>query len=151
MARRRGKRRDFNSSRPRIPPPAPYWRVHAPEGAIWAQSILAEHDDSLGLLLWRAARAARLFIDSPDKARSRLTHAKRSTLCRVFALDEVDVPEALRQSFQAFPKLLARDQTVNESEIADACARVAEWADDNWKAATAFQFAELAAKAQPSN
>lgn len=61
------------------------------------------------------------------------------------------MPETLRQSLQAFPKLLARDQTVNESEIADACARVAEWADDNWKAATAFQFAELAAKAQPSN
>lgn len=151
MARRRGKRRGVNSGRPRIPPPAPYWRVHAPEGGIWAQSILSEHDDSLGLLLWRAARAARLFIDSADKARSRLTHAKWPVLCRVFALDEVDVPETLRQSVPVFPKLLARDEAVDESEIADACARVAEWADENWKAATAFQFSELAAKAEPSN
>jgi hypothetical protein len=66
-------------------------------------------------------------------------------------LDEVEVPETLRQSMQAFPKLLARDETVSESEIAEACTRVAEWADQNWKTGTAFEFAELAAKASPSS
>jgi tetratricopeptide (TPR) repeat protein len=151
MARNRGKGRGVNSSRPRIPPPAPYWRVYSPDGGIWGQSILSEHDDSLGLLFWRAARATRLFIASAENARSRLTYAKWPVLRRVFALDEVDVPEALRESVQAFPKLLSRDETVSEAEIAEACTRVAGWAEENWKAATAFEFAELASKAQPSN
>jgi tetratricopeptide (TPR) repeat protein len=152
MAGKRGKRRGVNSSRPRIPPPAPYWWVYGTEGALWAQLILSEHDDSLGLILWRAARATRLFIDSTEKTRSRLTHAKWPVLRRVFALDEVDLPETvLRQSVEMFPKLLSRDEAVSELEIAEACTNVAQWADDNWKAATAFQFAELAAKAQPSN
>ncbi len=149
MAGKRGKRRG-SDSRPRIPPPAPYWWVQEPNGAIWAQLILSEHDDSLGLTLWRAARVARLFIDSTEKARSRLTHAKWPVLRRVFALDEVDIPEALRHSIEVFPKLFSRDESVSELEIAEACTRVAQWADENWKAATAFQFAELAAKAQPS-
>ena len=125
MAGHRGKRRVVNSSRPRIPPPAPFWRISEREGAIWGQSILSEHDDSLALLLWRAARAVRLFYDSAEKARARLTHAKWHVLRRVFALDEVDLPEALSQSIHVFPKLLSRDETVSESEIADACTRVA--------------------------
>lgn len=151
MAHNRGKRRGVNFSRPRIPPPAPYWLVNEPEGALWCQSILLEHDDSRGLVLWRAARAARLFIDSPENARSRLTHAKWPVLRQVFALDEGALPEGLREGFEAFPRLLARDERVSEPELADACTRAAEWAAENRKAATAFQFAELAAKAQPSN
>lgn len=150
MAGKRGKRRGSDSSRPRIPPPAPFWWVQEPNGAIWAQLIFSEHDDSLGLILWRAARAARLFIDSTEKARARLTHAKWSVLRHVFALDEAELPEGLRQSIEIFPKMLSHDEIVSESEIADACTHVAQWADENWKAATAFQFAELAAKVEPS-
>lgn len=150
MAGKRGKQRGSNSNRLRIPPPAPYWWVEEGRGAIWAQLILSEHDDSLGLILWRAARAARLYIDSSEKARSRLTHAKWPVLRHVFALDVVDLPEPLRQCIEVFPRLLSRDETVGELEIADACTHVAQWADENWKTATAFHFAELAAKAQPA-
>jgi tetratricopeptide (TPR) repeat protein len=149
MARQKTKNTLERAPRRRIPPPPPFWLYDQVKG-FFGLSILHETDGSAGVALWRAARTARLFVDSGAKRREcfgTLSHAK---LREIFSVEEVDPFAHQATIFEIFARARSRPQ-VTEPELASACSRVSEWAGGAWKKQTELHFAELAARVDPND
>lgn len=140
-SQREGRRRE------RIPPPPPHWLYDDSDG-FFGLTILRETDGSTGLALWRAARTARLFVDSTPRWRTAFRALRPARLGDTFTADR-DETET-HSAFREFLRVRSREQ-VMEDELARACASLSEWAGKAWKKATELHFAELAARVNPSN
>jgi len=134
--------------RPRIPPPVPPWHYGSEHG-FWGLPILAECEEPVGLALWRAARAARLFVEIDQKSRKRLSSAKEQTLRQLFVPD--DSGHEWVAPLAVFPQVLGCDPNIDASELARACAELSRIAGESWYPQTELHFAELSARAEPEN
>lgn len=100
------------------------------------------------MALWRAARAARRFIESGIRGsmRGRTAHDGGDLVVNEGEAGAQPIP-----SLDAFARVLARDAGLTASELGEACARVSEWAEESLRPETHMEFAELAARADPDN
>ncbi|HEU4562084.1 MAG TPA: hypothetical protein VFS20_29925 [Longimicrobium sp.] len=146
MARSKKKGKTERKPRRRIPPPPPNWLYDRQKG-FFGLSILHKTDGSTGLALWRAARTARLFVESAPNWREAFRSTGAAKLADVFSIDASDGGGL---HLDEFVRVRSRAE-VPGSEVASACARVGEWAGAEWKKITELHFAELAARADPEN
>lgn len=148
MARPKNRDKSERTPRLRIPPPPPSW-LYDREKGFFGLSILHETDGSTGLALWRAARTARLFVEAAPRRREIFRSLSLAKLRGAYSVDSSDSGSGLH--LDAFIQVRSRTVGMTEAELASACARVSEWAGAGWKKQTELHFAELAARADPTN
>ena len=128
----------------RVPPPLSY----GPE-TVEGEPILDEVLGDAGLLLWKTARSVRLWAGLPVDERGRAFSADAYRHRRQL-LKNTPVPEAVRAELKRAALILGGEPVV-EAEIATACRRVAEWAEQQGMLGTAVAFAQAAALTLPED
>lgn len=129
-------------SRPHQIPPAP-----AP---LDRTGVLAQMESAAGLVLWRALMDVRLWGETPAEERRRLFRAPTADVRERFALACEEIP-ALAPAFGTFALMIQSPALATSAQVAEACVRVHEWADQAGIRSTALLFAEAAAHAEPEN
>lgn len=129
----------------RIIPPLPDWpRTEA--------NVLYELDfRPLGVEFWLAVRKARLWAETPPAAREHLFPRASSGEARARHRAAAAGAPELRDALHVFACLIDRTERVDDSMIAHACARIADWAADRSFFSTATHFALAAATVFPEN
>jgi hypothetical protein len=128
----------------RIPPPID----HGSE-RIDAEPVLLEYPGEMGVALWKTARAVRLWTQvQPDL---RATAFRPDAYERRMALVERVVTDAeLRAELEIAAGVL-RGEDVLPDQVADACARISDWALAVSCTGTAIQFIQAAAFMRPTD
>lgn len=129
------------------PPPV---ILRSPGETLEGSELLEEVEEELGVLLWRALRAATLWAGRRPHGRGPLfAPCARERWLRDAAA--VPVPEPLRGPLHALSSLLAAPGGAAGERAARACAEVAEWAAEAGAPRTALAFAQAAALAAPES
>lgn len=122
-----------------IPPPL----VHGSE-PLEGGAVLEELPGHLGLLLWQALRDVLLWSETTPGARAGL-FASGAADARRAALVEAPIPAPCHEPLVALSGLVDRPESVQDREVAAACAEIAAWAEASDALATALAFAQDAA------
>lgn len=130
----------------RIPPAL----LHEPGTLLEGTGVLKEVPGDLGTLLWQTVRDVSLWADTPPDRRAGLfqvgTVARRQVLAAT-----AQIHETLRADIYAISSVMLSSDTLDPEKPADACLRVARWADDYQYPCTALAFAQSAALTVPSD
>lgn len=139
---------------PRAPtePPTTSRRHHIPPAPrpLDRAGVLAQMESAAGLVLWRALIDVRLWSESAPLDRRGLFRAPTAEVRDRFALACEEIP-ALAPAFGTFALVLRSPDLATSAQIADACARVHDWADRTGLRTVALLFAEAAARAEPES
>lgn len=111
--------------------------------------LLRDDTGPLGFLLWRIISDVLLWTACAPENRSKLFRAAPEDLGEVLAYATLTAPE-LREPLQALLTVSAVPGLADESAVAEAGARVVEWAEGQSMKETAVQFAEAAARIDAS-
>jgi tetratricopeptide (TPR) repeat protein len=111
-------------------------------------SVLGEVSGEAGLMLWQSLRDALLWGEASPAARGALfapeAETRRMAALLAAALDaEVETPLA------ALAHVVGNPGAVTEEEVAQACRRIAKWAEGEGLPACALAFAQAAALVTP--
>jgi tetratricopeptide (TPR) repeat protein len=128
----------------RLPPPIT-WGASALDGGL----ILEEFPDDLGLVLWKTARSVHLWAELPHSERAE-AFAPSAFQGRIRFLKQAVPDTGLRRLLESASDVL-RGVAVDTVGIAAACRRLAEWADEGGKLATALEFMQAAAFVRPED
>jgi hypothetical protein len=112
--------------------------------------VLAQMENTAGLVLWRALVDARLWGESPAADRRSLFRAPTVEVRDRFALACEEIP-ALAPAFGTFALMLRSPDLATSGQVGSACAAVHDWADTAGLRTVALLFAEAAAHADPEN
>lgn len=126
-----------------IPPPL----LHGSE-ALEGGEILNEAAGEAALLLWQTMRDVRLWAQAPAEER-RLLFAAGAAERRLRFVAAADLDDEIRPTLERLARLL--DGGSSAEEVADACSKLAEWAQRAARPATALAFAQDAALAAPTS
>lgn len=133
------------SRRPRVPPVL----VRGSE-RFEGLSILDEITDDLGLVLWRSLRNVLIWARTPAELRERLFDGMAAPL-REGDLARLSPEAELHGPLSVIVALLERPGAVHLPRLVNACRRIALWAEDRGALATALDWAQAAALAQPES
>jgi tetratricopeptide (TPR) repeat protein len=115
---------------------------------VWRRSergILDEIPTVVGLVLWQLVRHVRYWVASTASQREDLFHGTpQPWVATKYRHAEIEAPP-IAGAIRALLNVTAAPNGVAETEVADACSQVAEWASATGCAETALQFAEAAA------
>jgi tetratricopeptide (TPR) repeat protein len=113
-------------------------------------SILDEITDDLGLVLWRSLRNVVLWAHTPAGQRAHLFDGMAAPLRSADLARLAPEPE-LHGPLSVIVALLERPGAVDVPRLANACRRIALWAEDRGALATALDYAQAAALAHPES
>lgn len=119
-----------------------------PTGQRHPFDLCGEVEDNLGIVLWKRARAVKLWAGTRPERRPGLfvEPGPHSAEQLVRALEQA--PE-LGEPLGVLMALVRSPEEARRADVAAACLQVAEWADRGGNLETALQFAEAAATAHP--
>jgi len=109
--------------------------------------LLRDDTGPLGFLLWRIISDVLLWTGCPPDQRAGLFRYAREGRGEPQAYATLAAPE-LREPLRVLLTVSVTPELADASAVAEACARVVEWADGQGMKETAVQFAEAAARAQ---
>lgn len=112
--------------------------------------LLVEHPCEAGVILWQLLRDVTLWVGVPEPNRVKLFSPK-APVRQWQTLLEVEVSESVRPYLLLARNLLSTDRRPEASELAQACRKIAEWADEQSRPQTAIAFAQAAALAWPES
>jgi tetratricopeptide (TPR) repeat protein len=119
-------------------PQAPKWRRSE-------RGILDEIPTVVGLALWQLLRHLQDWVAATPAERERLFHETRQPwVATKFRHAEIEAPE-IAGAIRALLDVTSSPNGVLATDVADACAKVAEWASAAGWGETAIQFSEAAA------
>lgn len=118
-------------------PPVPEWRRAELQ-------ILADVDDALAVVLWRAVRDVRAWMEAPPGRRATIVQPPTPSVRERLSYAAAQAPK-LAGALGQFTNLLNAPASVDPHALAAACAVVAEWAEERAHSETSIQFAEAAA------
>jgi tetratricopeptide (TPR) repeat protein len=102
---------------------------------------------TLGAVLWRALSKVLLWAGTPVEERNRVFIAARSAGQSALLIREARDEEPLLEDALEWLDLFTRSPlAVNPEKVAEACCRVAVWAESNEYTSTSLHFAEAAAQ-----
>jgi tetratricopeptide (TPR) repeat protein len=127
----------------RIPPPI----THG-EDSLDALVVLRELPDDLALVGWKTIRSVRLWAELPPEERGAV-FAPDALAARLLLVREIESPE-LRGALEDAARVLAPDPA-QPAEVADACGRLAAWADERGASGAALEFLQAGALVLPSD
>jgi tetratricopeptide (TPR) repeat protein len=125
-----------------ILPPLPWRRTES--------EVIRDLDESLGLMLWSAVRAVRMWIATSSERRMELAQTPTVAMRDRYAFSQIQAPE-LSAALGTFASLSSTPTVVDAAQLASACAQVATWAESRMLRETALQFAEAAATLEPES
>jgi tetratricopeptide (TPR) repeat protein len=129
----------------------PTWRRQFPLAPLWRRAdyeILKDVDEALGLVLWRAVRQVREWVDStPVQLANRQRELSPEVRAR-HAFATFQAPE-IAGALRTFATLSTTPRLVDGAQLVTACSAVAEWAEGYALGEMALQFAEAAAAVDP--
>lgn len=140
------RRRPPHLRRPQCIPPA---MLRNPADRLEGDSILREAPEGWGVLLWRTARDATLWGETPPSARGDLF--SEGTATARAALLDTDLPGRLSESIRALHGLLCDPVRADASAIAQRCLEIAGWAHEQGLQHAAMAFAQAAALTSPTS
>lgn len=121
--------------------------AQAPEWRRTERGILDEIPTVVGLVLWQLLRHVRDWVATPPPDREHLFHATLLPwVATKYRHAEIEAP-VIARPIQALLRMTGVPNGVAETDIADACSQIAEWASACGWSETALQFAEAAAVA----
>ncbi|HEX2093535.1 MAG TPA: tetratricopeptide repeat protein, partial [Longimicrobiaceae bacterium] len=126
-------------------PPLPAHVSHSFVGT----GILEEVSGPLGLLLWQSLRDAMLWAATPASYRARLFTSGAAQARR--ASTPSDVEPQLREPLETLRAMVESSGSVSTDEVAHACRKIAQWAEERAAMSTALAFSEAAASAAPGH
>ncbi len=110
--------------------------------------LLRDDTGPLGFLLWRIISDVLLWTGCPPAQRAGLFRDAPVGRGEPLAYATLAAPE-LREPLRVLLTVSVTPELADESAVAEACARVVEWAEAQDMKETAVQFAEAAARLEP--
>lgn len=112
--------------------------------------LLRDDTGPLGFLLWRIISDVLLWTACPPESRAGLFRDAPEGRGEALAYATLTAPELL-EPLRTLMTVSTTPALADASAVAEACARVAEWAERHARTETAVQFAEAAARAEPDS
>jgi len=113
-------------------------------------SILDELKGDLGVVLWRSARNVRLWAETPLDRRGEL-FAGGAAATRREELERLDLDAELMAPMSVIVALLEAPGRAEVQRAANACRRIALWAEQRGALGTALEFSQAAALVAPDS
>ncbi|MET0398392.1 MAG: tetratricopeptide repeat protein [Longimicrobiaceae bacterium] len=110
--------------------------------------LLRDDTGPLGFLLWRIISDVLLWTGCPPDQRAGLFRDAREGRGEPLAYATLAAPE-LREPLRVLLTVSVTPELADAGAVAEACARVVEWAEGQNMKETAVQFAEAAARIEP--
>ncbi len=110
--------------------------------------LLRDDTGPLGFLLWRIISDVLLWTGCPPEHRVGLFRDAREGRGEPLAYATLAAPE-LREPLRVLLTVSVTPELADAGAVAEACARVVEWAEGQGMKETAVQFAEAAARIEP--
>src|SRR3954471_3096457 len=135
----------MTAARPEMLRPPPDWPPTEAE-------ILDELSDApIAVELWLCVRKARLWMETPPDARSRLFRRSKRDSGKERRRAAFGAYPELHEPLRAFAALVANPGKIDAATLCSACTRLADWAAENSFEGTAVHFAVAAAAVAPEN
>lgn len=140
-ARKRGAPRGHH----RFSPIPPLPRDPRPE-----LNLLQDHSGPLGFVLWRTVSDVLLWCACPTEFRHALLHPPKESSPDTLAYAALEAPEIV-EPLRVLRTVADIPALADAGAVAEACAKIALWAEARGMVETAVQFAEAAVRAEPDS
>ena len=113
-------------------------------------NLLLDNPGEAGVVLWQIVRDVTLWASMPESNRKELFSPK-APIRQWQVLLHTELNESVRPYLLIVSNLLFTDRIPDSSELAFACRKIADWAEDQLHPHTAIAFAQAAALAWPES
>ena len=113
-------------------------------------NLLVDHPSEAGVVLWQIVRDVSLWASTPESSRKGL-FSPRAPIRQWQVLLQAELSESVRPYLLILANLLFTDRHLEAPELAFACRKIADWAEEQLHLHTAIAFAQAAALAWPES